>query len=298
MKNARYSGNAGTCSGGCKYVVNISKPWTTQSAGGLMITNASELGPTGDACTVGTDDANPPAPLGNEDQCVQSGTLTQCFRSDGKSCATASTGKQFCWSPGENGIKKADSGNQAATKSPENAQINAPADKPANGGDWTVTGQGTVTETNSSGTTKSNVTAFDSTYGKDGTGKDDGTGTGTGGGSGSGSGDGDGEGDDDGAGGVGEGVGDLYGGTDLTIGGLLTDYYGKITATPMLASIKSFMMVNGGGSCPVFTMPATAWTPVLTFDAHCSGSVYAVLLSMGWVVFGVVSYYAIRISVT
>lgn len=286
------AGNGSSCLDGCAFGPASSSE--TQSFGGRVYFSLAGATPTGNTC--GSDDGSGQKVA--KDDCVQTGTLTQCMRPDGKVCATASTGKQFCWSPGEQGQKMADNGNQAALKSPDNAQINAPRTPPANGGDWQVTGQGTMSQTSGGITTTSNITTFDSTYGKDGTGKGDGTGTGSDGGSGGGTGDGDGEGDDDGPGSVGEAAGDFYDGTDLTITGLLTDYYGKVTATPMLASIKSFMMVSGGGSCPVFTMPATAWTPALTFDAHCSGSVYAVLLTMGWVLLGVVSYYAVRIAVT
>lgn len=78
----------------------------------------------------------------------------------------------------------------------------------------------------------------------------------------------------------------------------MREYYGKVSNTPILNSIRNFMMVQGGGSCPVFALGATQWTPSLTFDAHCSGTVYNALIAMGWVLLAIVVYFAIRISVT
>ncbi|WDK56294.1 hypothetical protein JH296_10595 [Xanthomonas campestris pv. campestris] len=264
----------------------------TFSAGGKTYFSLAGAKPTGATCTYGDGSGQ----AVKDQDCVKSGTLTMCIRADGKNCATASTGKQFCWSPGESGVKKADNNNQAATKSPDNTSINAPKDAPANGGDWTVTGQGSVSESRGGTSTTSNVTTFDSSYGKDGTGKGDGTGTG--GGSGDGDGDGDDDGEDDEAGGVGEAPGDFYKPTELTVSSLMGEYYTKVSNTPVLGAIKSFMVVNGGGSCPVFSMPATQWTPALSFDAHCSGTVYSVLQTMGWVLLAIVAFFAVRIAVT
>ncbi|PPU32373.1 hypothetical protein XspCFBP7912_12220 [Xanthomonas sp. CFBP 7912] len=257
----------------------------TLTMGGRTYFSLAGAKPTGEVCTYGDGSGQQVT-----NDCVQSGSLTQCVKADGRHCATASTGKEFCWAPGEAGVKKADDNNQAATKSPVNTSINAPKDPPANGGDWTVTGQGSVSETKGGSTTTSNVTTFVSSYGKTGTGKGDGTG--------SGSGSGEGQGDDDGPGKPGEPAGKFYEGTELTVDGLVSEYYGKVSNTPMLNSVRSFMMVQGGGSCPVFALGATQWTPSLTFDAHCSGTVYNALIAMGWVLFAIVAYFAIRISVT
>lgn len=281
-------GNGASCSGGCAFGPATSSD--TVSFSGRTYFSLVGAKPTGAVCSFGDGSGQPVA----TEDCVQSGALTQCVKADGRQCASASTGKQFCWAPGEAGVKKADNNNQAATKSPANTSINAPKDPPANGGDWTVTGQGTVSETKGGTTTNSTITTFDSSYGKTGTGKGDGTGTG----GGSGDGDGDDDGEDDEAGGVGEAPGDFYKPTELTVSSLMGEYYTKVSNTPVLGAIKSFMVVNGGGSCPVFSMPATQWTPALSFDAHCSGTVYSVLQTMGWVLLAIVAFFAVRIAVT
>ncbi len=261
----------------------------------VTLTTSTGWAPEGGVCTV----EQIGRPSANDQECVKQGTLTQCLRKDGKNCAQASTGATFCWAANEAGVKTSPNGNEAATKSPDNVSINAPRDPPKNGGDWTVTGQSTTTINNNGETKNYNTTTYQSNYGNQGGGP--GTGTGTGPGTGEGGGDGDGGGDDDGGnepGGPGAGPGELYGGTNLTMAGMVSEYYGKVSNTPMLNSVRSFMMVQGGGSCPVFALGATQWTPSLTFDAHCSGTVYNALLAMGWVLFAIVAYFAIRISVT
>ncbi|WP_426933662.1 hypothetical protein [Xanthomonas arboricola] len=285
-------GNGASCDNGCAMGPAASSD--TYSAGGKTYFSLAGAKPTGATCTYGDGTGQ-----GVKDQdCVQSGTLTMCIRSDGKNCATASTGKQFCWSPGESGVKKADNNNQAATKSPENAAINAPKDAPSNGGDWQVTGQGTSSETKGGVTTNSNVTTFDSTYGKDGTGKGDGTGSG--GGSGGGNGDGEGDGDDGDGDDPGQGapIGDLYTKSDKTVQSVVSNFATQVRATPFAGGITSFMTVPSGGSCPVFTLGASKWWDAMTIDFHCSGSFLTFLRACGWVILAIAAYAAIRIALT
>lgn len=277
---------SGVCFDGCFYTMGQESTRYKLGAATKSVLTSTGLTPDGSVCA----DLSSPS---SDDQCVADGTLTQCVKADGSHCTRASTGAQFCWGKTEAGVKVATNGNEAATKSPEGAGINAPRTPPKNGGDWQVTGQSSTSITNNNTTTNYNTTNFQSTYGPSGSG-------GGSGGSGDGGTGGDDGGDDDGndPGGVGEGAGDFYTGSDLTVGGLLGDYYAKVTNTPLLGSVRSFLLVNGGGSCPVFTMPATAWTPTLTFDAHCTGTLYGALQAMGWVLLGIVSYFAVRISVT
>ncbi|MEN9184206.1 hypothetical protein WH163_21955 [Xanthomonas vesicatoria] len=262
----------------------------TFSAGGKTYFSLAGSKPTGATCSYGDGSGQ----AVKDQDCVQSGTLTMCIRSDGKQCATASTGKQFCWSPGESGVKKADNNNQAATKSPENAAINAPKDAPSNGGDWKVTGQGTSSETRGGVTTNSNVTTFDSTYGKDGSGKGDGTGSGTDSGGGDGDGE-EGDGDDPGQGAP---IGDLYTKSDKTVQSVVSNFATQVRATPFAGGITSFMTVPSGGSCPVFTLGASKWWDAMTIDFHCNGSFLTFLRACGWVILAIAAYAAIRIALT
>jgi len=295
LQNVRVQGNAGACSGGCGFAVDTSGTWDVVTVGGVTITKASKMSPTGQACTVGDGVGGPSSPLGDQERCVQTGTLTQCVRADGKTCATASTGKQFCWSPGESGVKTAESGNQAATKSPEGAQINAPKDPPANGGDWSVSGQGQVTSSSNGGaSTTSNITTFDSTYGKDGTGKGDGTGSGSGSG---GSGDGGDDGDDDDPG-AGAERSKLYTKSEKTVSSVLDQFMGSVQQTRIVGGISTFMTLPGGGSCPVFSIPGTKWWSAMNYSGHCSGDFLVFLQACGFVILAIAAYFAIRIAVT
>ncbi|MBD9377937.1 hypothetical protein IB228_11285 [Pseudoxanthomonas sp. PXM04] len=223
--------------------------------------------------------------------------MTQCLTADGRTCAVASSGKKFCWEPTESGIKA--SGNEAATKAPEGTSIKPPPKAPNNGGDWQQGGTGTVSVTTGGVTNNYNTTNWNSSYGNQGSGANGGGADGEGnGGSGDGSGE-EGEGDGDGWGEPGAGVGDLYDGTDKTIGGLMGNFWAQINAVPLAQSVTRFMGVgNGGGACPVFTVGATTYWETMTFDAHCSGNWLAVLQAMGWIVFAIACYVAVRIAVT
>lgn len=174
MVNASFTGNAGSCSGGCAYAPSVGggDTYTVVTVAGLSVTKASRLAPTGEVCTNG-DGLGLPV---TSEQCAQQGTLTQCVRPDGKHCATASTGKQFCWTPTEAGVKT--SNNEAATKSPQGVGINAPNSPPKNGGDWQQHDSGTVSVSTSSTTNNYNVTSWVSTYGSEGDGGSGGGGEG------------------------------------------------------------------------------------------------------------------------
>lgn len=171
------------CSGGCSYASAASKPAIT--IGGRTYYSGVGATPTGATCAHGSGDG--PGVVSNDD-CQQIGGLTQCVKSDGRHCAVSSSGKQHCWTPTEAGTKA--SGNEGATKSPANTNVNVPPKSPTNGGDWEQTAQGTSSTTVGGSTTNYNITNWSSTYGPEGSG-------------GTGSGDGEGEGEGDGHGTIG-----------------------------------------------------------------------------------------------
>ena len=299
MLNVYYRGEGGSCAGGCLFAVDIGAGITNKvikvGNGGGSVTRVGRMTPTGGTCSLG--DGVVAVQEQTEDQCQQQGNLTQCLTADGRTCAVASSGKKFCWEPTESGIKA--SGNEAATKAPEGTSIKPPPKAPNNGGDWQQGGTGTVSVTTGGVTNNYNTTNWNSSYGNQGSGANGGGADGEGnGGSGDGSGE-EGEGDGDGWGEPGAGVGDLYDGTDKTIGGLMGNFWAQINAVPLAQSVTRFMGVgNGGGACPVFTVGATTYWETMTFDAHCSGNWLAVLQAMGWIVFAIACYVAVRIAVT
>lgn len=271
------SGNS--CHNGCTFGIG---------GGGIAVTVGSKTyadttgaTPTGSVCSGQFGEGQ----AVTQDDCQTLGTLTQCVTAQGKHCAVASSGKKFCWNPGETGTKV--SGNEAATKSPQGATVNDPPVAPKNNGSWTQTGQGSVSTTSGGTTNNYSVTNHSSSYGPQGQG---------GGAEGEGSGD-EGDGDDEG-GEPGEGLGDFYDGTDKTIDSVMSNFYGAVTATQFIGSVTSFMSASGGGSCPTFSLAASDWWDAQTFDAHCSGTFLTLLQAMGWVVFALACYVAVKIAVT
>ena len=299
MLNVRFQLTAAgetTCSGGCSYAVDLqggSGPSGRVTIGGVAFYRAASMSPTGDTCTVG----NQPAANDGE-ACTQQGNLTQCVKEDGRHCTTASTGKEFCWQPGENGIKA--SGNDAATKSPDGTTPKPPPLPPNNGGEWTQTGQSTVVTDVNGQTQTSNVTGWQSNYGGQGQGATGGgasgegnSGSGSGSGLGGGNGNGDGEGEDeDGPGGPGAGVGDLYTPTDKTIASVFNAFKARVSDSPIVDSIDSFFTVNATGGCPVFSVPGNEYWEAMSFDAHCSGDILQILERIGWVLMAVAAFLA------
>lgn len=179
-----------SCDNGCAVRPGTQATLGVQlGSGGPMFYNMDGWLPTGDVCAPAPDDTGG----GNDgEQCATQGNLTQCVKPDGRHCATASSGKQFCWQPTEHGTKT--SGNEAATKSPPGESANIPPVAPPNGGDWKQQAQSTVTINNNT----SNVTNWQSNYGNQGGGAAGGGADGqSNGGNGDGTGDGDGEGDGD-----------------------------------------------------------------------------------------------------
>lgn len=291
MLNARVRGNGGSCEGGCGYapVLGGGESYRVVTINGVSFTNASRLAPTGEMCSVSAE--NPQPTTGDEDQCIQDNTLTQCIKKDGSLCTQASSGKVFCWSPGENGIKT--SGNEAASKVPEGKESKIPPVPPANGGDWEKIAEALVKISESKGgtttTNNSTVNSYGSSYGGKGGGASGNGAAGQGnGGSGDGSGgDGDGDGDGDGPGGPGAGAGDLYTANGKTVAGLFADFRTRVGQSPLIGAVQDFFTVHGGGACPTFTVPSSAYWESMTYDAHCSGDFLAALRSIGWVLMAI-----------
>lgn len=299
LQNMWYRGDGETCSGGCLYAVDlgagINNRVVKMGSGPTMITRVGRMTPTGGICTVG--EGVVAAEPQTTEQCQQQGTLTQCLTADGRTCTVGRSGRKYCWEPGEAGIKA--SGNEGATKAPEGTSIKPPPKAPSNGGDWQQGGTGTVSVTSGGTTNNYNTTNWNSSYGGQGSGANGGGADGQGnGGSGDGSGEGEGEGDD-GWGEPGQGVGDLYEGTDKTIGGLMGNFFNQAKSAPVMQGVTNFMGVtSGGGQCPVFTVPATQFWDSMTFDGHCGGTWLQLLMACGWVALALSAYFAVRIAVT
>ncbi|MBH1408157.1 hypothetical protein I5U08_01380 [Stenotrophomonas maltophilia] len=129
-------------------------------------------------------------------------------------------------------------------------------------------------------------------------GGDDGGGDG-GGGTGPGPGPGEGDGDGDGPGAPGEDGGPLYEhDKNLTIPKVYAEFEQRVKKAPIIDATKRFFTVSVGGSCPVFTVPASAYWEAMTFDLHCSGAIFALLQLIGWVLLAMAAYKAGEIALT
>lgn len=107
-------------------------PFSSQT-GGVKIYGMKDRYYSGDVCEAPSGPPGiSPEPPTKEDQtkpkppeCVALGNgQTSCVRPDGQHCATASTGKTFCWSPTETGEKK--DGTDAQTKGEKGKPVTAP----------------------------------------------------------------------------------------------------------------------------------------------------------------------------
>ncbi|HHA2702057.1 TPA: hypothetical protein ACOEQH_000116 [Stenotrophomonas maltophilia] len=138
-----------------------------------------------------------------------------------------------------------------------------------------------------------------------GTGPGDGDGGGEegggdgGGGTSPGPGPGEGDGDGDGPGTPGEDGGPLYEhDKNLTIPKVYAEFEQRVKKAPIIDATKRFFTVSVGGSCPVFTVPASAYWEAMTFDLHCSGAIFALLQLIGWVLLAMAAYKAGEIALT
>ncbi|MGE8451142.1 MAG: hypothetical protein ACN6OP_11090, partial [Pseudomonadales bacterium] len=118
-------------------------------------------------------------------------------------------------------------------------------------------------------------------------------------GTGPGPGPGEGDGDGDGPGTPGEDGGPLYEhDKNLTIPKVYAEFEQRVKKAPIIDATKRFFTVSVGGSCPVFTVPASAYWEAMTFDLHCSGAIFALLQLIGWVLLAMAAYKAGEIALT
>ncbi len=85
---------------------------------------------------------------------------------------------------------------------------------------------------------------------------------------------------------------------NLTVEKVYSEFEQRVKKAPIIDATKRFFTVSVGGSCPVFTVPATAFWEAMTFDLHCSGVIYALLQLIGWVLLAMAAYRAGEIALT
>lgn len=287
----RLGSTANSCTEGCVFSPAAGASTSQQVIAGVTYLSTSQRVPTGDVCSANDGGGGTEV---TEEECHTQGNLTQCIRPDGKHCAQASTGKRFCWSPSEAGTKQ--EGNEGATKSPTGTAINPPKNPPPNGGDWTSTGSGGMSNTSGGTTNNYTITNWNSSYGNTG----NGGGSTNPDGSENGNGDGDGDGEDDGNGpgpSTGESLGDLYTPTEDTAASLMQAFFNAAGDTALLSQIGTFFGNCGyAGTCPQWSYE-TDFTGNMTFAQLCDGTIADILNFAGFCVLAVAAFGAFRIAI-
>ncbi|MDG2524217.1 A coat protein [Stenotrophomonas sp. HITSZ_GD] len=157
-----------TCISGCK----VQGTAFTKSVGSVMQYGMKDRSYTGETCSPQVIDANAPITQEKSDdarvdattpkspECTALGNgQTGCVKPNGDYCATASTGKTFCWTPGETG-KKTD-GTDAQVKSPKGDPVTPPSTTITDQ-EWQRKEGHQVAECTGSACTTSNVTNYTS----------------------------------------------------------------------------------------------------------------------------------------
>lgn len=159
-----------TCISGCK----VQGEAFSYNSGGIVFYGMRNRTYTGDSCTPQQLDSNAPTNQSESDEQKEDGKRekkpectalgsgqTSCIKPNGDQCATASTGKTFCWGPTEQG-KKTD-GLDSQSKSEKGRPVEPPALPPAPDKEWQRSeGHQSIACVNNTCTTY-NITNFGST---------------------------------------------------------------------------------------------------------------------------------------
>ncbi len=267
----------GMCVDGCAYIVELGTSNYRVVSGRTF---SDQWFPSGESCTVGPDNGPKPYDPGKEVCTATGGSYSECVKPNGDHCVVAPSGANLCWSPGETGPRKTTDGKdggdrEIAPNTPTPPDIENP-------------NQETTNTTNINGTTYN-------TGGYSGTGSTGGQGdTGTGGKDQGGT--GDGKGNEDGVGAAAGALDGLYDGSGDTIASTVSAYVARIQSAPIMSVGTQFLSVTLTGSCPVFTLPETAYWSAMTFDYHCQGTLADALALGAYLLLAVAAYTAFKIA--
>jgi len=277
------------CINGCVYGARSGKTGTTSDGTLAMI--FGEIGFTGATCS--TNSPNPPDPnQENKAVCIPGNDGVKiCSKPNGDTCYGASTGRFICWKPGEVGQKQ--DGNvvqkrEPGTKNPPTPPTPPPGETVSQSSTPKTTTQTTINNTTNTTTTTNWTTGNGTNPGGDPAGEPD---------DGSGGGEGDGEGDGPGEAGPGLGADGPYEGDGRTVSDVISDFKSRIDAAPIRNVAQTFFTMNISGSCPVWTVPESEFTPTLTLSIHCSSEFASIWANAAWVVLAVAAFCAFRIAI-
>jgi hypothetical protein len=276
-------GSSTACHEGCSY----------QQSGGAQVCvgasneycYASSWTPTGQTCSTGPgfDENHDP----DKEVCTAAQGYTHCVQSSGRQCVTSSGGVRMCWDPGQTGPRAAADGEVGATR------VEVPA---------TPTPPPTMTDPAPAGPPQTTI-INENTYVTQpyiGTGSAPGQGDAGPGGDGDGDGSADDGSDDEGddAGTPGSIGGDLYTGSDDTIGTVTSAYLDRVGDAPIMDAAGAFFDVSvSGAACPTWSVAQSEWLPALTFDFFCDPGLQTMLDVAGLLILVVAAYAAFHIAI-
>lgn len=279
-------GSMTVCSDGCQYEQGQG---VCIGSGTTAYCYAKEWHPTGAQCSAGDAVPNPHDP--NNDTCRSTGGgWNECVKPNGEHCVTGPAGTRMCWTPGETGTKNDGSGKEWGNRQPEGNPTPPPPNIENPSQDTSTADKGGVS---GDGVGGSFVIGAGSGTGNSGGQHNTGSG-GSGNGAGSGQ-EGDGDGDHGAPGAVG---GDLYEGSDKTVASVASAFKTRIEAAPIAAAASGFFSApSGGGSCPIWTVPANEYLPAMTFDFFCMSQLQTLMNLAGWLILAIAGYKAFHIAI-
>lgn len=80
------------------------------------------------------------------------------------------------------------------------------------------------------------------------------------------------------------------------VGEVLDKFKDRVAQSEIYKATTGFFVINVGGSCPVFELPASDYWQAMTLDVHCGGEFAEMLTLMGWVLLSLAAYQAAKIA--
>jgi hypothetical protein len=242
-------------------------------------------------------------PGDSAEHCEPVNGLTMCVNNaTGQHCAKSSSGKSFCWSPGQEGPQVASDVTQGASR-----QVTPYTPTPPNPTDssheWSTSQSATTSDSSTSNGVTSTTGQTTNVYNNVPAGTGTGTGTlgGTtipGGSSGTNPDRCTGSDDCTGAGSAGahSAQTDYYTPDTATVASEFAAFKSSALASPLIGAATNFFTVSVSGACPVFDVPASAYWGHLVFSYHCSGALADTLALCGWMMLAVAAYGAFKVA--
>lgn len=92
-------------------------------------------------------------------------------------------------------------------------------------------------------------------------------------------------------------IGGLYTPSGDSIASEYSAFVSQVQQSPLISAAKGFFSVSASGSCPSWSIPATAWWPNgLSFDFFCQPAILSIMSAAGYIVLAVGAFRAFTIA--